>query len=266
MVPTSPGDYLALINGNNHRRGEPPPKENGMKQLNGENLVLIGSTGGIGSAILDQLDNHTVNLALASNQPDLLEKQVASQEQKGRTVIAQELDVTDEEAVQEFLTRAKSRLGYLNVLINLAGLSIPGKVQDLPVEKFDLMMDVNVKGTFLASKHYLQLAEEGKGGLIINFASAASKRANGNAPLYCASKAAVTMLSQATQINALEKNVRVTNVCPAATDSPFWGDRKVPRELFLKTVDVAEVIYFILSRDNHIVIQDIEFESLARLK
>lgn len=237
-----------------------------MKQLNGESIVLIGSTGGIGSAILDQLEHDSVKLALASNQPDLLEKQAAAQREKGRAVIARELDVTDEAAVQAFLVDAKAELGYLDVLINLAGLSVPGKVQELPVEKFDLMIDVNVKGTFLASKHYLQLAEENKGGLIINFASAASKRANGGAPLYCASKAAVTMLSQATQINALEKNVRVSNVCPAATDSPFWGDRKVPRELFLKTVDVAEVVYFILTRDNHVVIQDIDFESLERLK
>lgn len=237
-----------------------------MKDLNGETIVLIGSTGGIGSAILDQLDGHAVNLVLASNQPDLLAEQAAKQMEKGRKVIAQELDVTNEPSLQDLLTRARSEFGYLHVLINLAGLSVPGKVQDLPVEKFDLMMDVNVKGTFLATKHFLQLADEATGGLIINFASAASKRANGNAPLYCAAKAAVTMLSQATQINALEKNVRVTNVCPAATDSPFWGDRKVPRELFLKTSDVAEVVYFILTRDNHVVIQDIEFESLARLK
>ena len=237
-----------------------------MKQLDGESLVLIGSTGGIGSAILDELDGDTVNLALASNNAELLQEQAAAQRQKGRHVIAQELDVTDEATVQSFLTKAKSELGYLDVLINLAGLSVPGKVQDLPLEQFDLMMDVNLKGTFLATKHFLQLAEEDKGGLIINFASAASKRANGNAPLYCASKAAVTMLSQATQINAIEKNVRVSNVCPAATDSPFWGDRKVPRELFLKTADVAEVVYFILTRDSRVVIQDIDFESLARLK
>jgi NADP-dependent 3-hydroxy acid dehydrogenase YdfG len=237
-----------------------------MKKLNGETLVLIGSTGGIGSAILEELTNDTVNLVLASNQPELLKEQTAAEEAKGHKVFARELDVTDEAAVKSFLSDAKVQLGSLDTLINLAGLSIPGKVQDLDVEKFDLMMDVNVKGTFLTSKHFLNLVDVEKGGAIINFASMASKRANGGAPLYCAAKSAVSMMSQATQINAIEKNVKVSNVCPGAADSPFWGDRKVPRELFLKTKDVAEVIYFILTRESNVVIQDIEFESFDKMK
>ena len=238
----------------------------GMKKLNGETIVLIGSTGGIGSAILEELSEDAVNLALASTKPTDLQKQVTTETDRGRKVFSRKLDATDEDAVAAFLSDAKNELGYLHVIINLAGASVPGKVQDLSVEDFAKMMDLNVKTTFLTSKHYLRLAEDEKGGRIINFASMASKRANGAAPLYCASKAAVTMLSKATQINALEKNVQVTNVCPAAVDSPFWGDRPVPRETFLTTKDVAEVVYFVLTRNDYVVIQDLEFESFHRMK
>lgn len=236
-----------------------------MKKLNGEVLVLIGSTSGIGAAILEEIKDESVSLALTSTRKDALEMQVQAEKSRGRAVFGRVVDATDENAVAEFLSQAKSELGKLDVLINLAGLSIPMKVQDLPAEKFQAMMDVNVAGTFYATRHFLNLVDSNNGGQILNFSSVASKRANGNAPLYCASKAAVTMLSQATQINAKDLKVRVTNVCPGAVDSPFWGDRQVPRETFLTTADVAEVVHFLLTRESRVVIRDIEFESLERV-
>ncbi len=236
-----------------------------MKKLSGEVLVLIGSTSGIGAAILEEIKDESVSLALTSTRKDALEMQVQAEKSRGRAVFGRVVDATDENAVAEFLSQAKSELGKLDVLINLAGLSIPMKVQDLPAEKFQAMMDVNVAGTFYATRHFLNLVDSNNGGQIINFSSVASKRANGNAPLYCASKAAVTMLSQATQINAKDLKVRVTNVCPGAVDSPFWGDRQVPRETFLTTADVAEVVHFLLTRESRVVIRDIEFESLDRV-
>jgi NADP-dependent 3-hydroxy acid dehydrogenase YdfG len=236
-----------------------------MRRLNGEVVVLIGSTGGIGAAILEEIKDENVALALASHRPEELEEQAREEKERGRSVFARSLDGTDEDAIREFLSAAREELGRLDVLINLAGLSSPGKVQDLDVDEFDKMMALNVRTTFVATKHFLNLVDPEAGGQILNLSSVASKRANGVAPLYCASKAAMSMLSKATQINAKELNVRVTNVCPGAVDSPFWGDRQVPRETFLRTKDVAEVVHFILTRESHVVIEDVEFESAGRL-
>ena len=237
-----------------------------MKKLNDEAIMLVGSTGGIGSAILEELASETVRLALGSSRADRLREQADSERSRGRTVFARELDATDEESVASFIREATAELGHIDVLINLAGMSVPGKVQDLETASFDRMLDLNVKATFLTSKHYLQAVDADRGGRILNFSSAAAKRANGTAPLYCASKAAVTMLSAATQLNAVEKNVQVTNISPAAVDSPFWGDRQVPRETFLTTQDVAEVVHFILTRNDYVVVKDIDFESFHRMK
>ena len=236
-----------------------------MKKLNGEAIVLIGSTSGIGAAILEEIKDEKVSLALTSTRKDALDKQVAAEQGRGRNVFSRVVDATDEKAVAGFLSDAKAELGRLDVLVNLAGLSVPVKIQELPAEKFQAMMDINVSATFFSTKQFLNLVDPERGGQILNFSSMASKRANGNAPLYCASKAAVTMLSQATQINAKDSNVRVTNVCPGAVDSPFWGDRQVPREKFLTTGDVAEVVHFLLTRESRVVIRDIEFESMDRV-
>lgn len=237
----------------------------GMRTLNGDTIMLIGSTGGIARAILEELSNENVQFALGSTHPETLEEQTEAERSRGRKVFARHLDATNEGAVASFMKDAAAELGGIDALINLAGMSIPGKVQDLDLDSFEKMLDLNVKTTFLASKHYLRTVDADRGGRIINVSSVASKRANGAAPLYCTSKAAVTMLSKATQINAMEKNVQVNNVCPAAVDSPFWGDRQVPRETFLTTQDVAEVIHFILTRNSYVVIQDIEFESFHRM-
>ena len=237
-----------------------------MKKLNDEAIMVVGSTGGIGSAILEELASERVRLALGSSKADRLREQADSERSRGRTVYARELDATDEESVASFIRAATAELGHIDVLINLAGMSVPGKVQDMETVSFDRMLDLNVKATFLTSKHYLQVVDPDRGGRILNFSSAAAKRANATAPLYCVSKAAVTMLSAATQLNAVEKNVQVTNVSPAAVDSPFWGDRQVPRETFLTTQDVAEVVHFILTRNDYVVVKDIDFESFHRMK
>lgn len=107
-------------------------------------------------------------------------------------------------------------------------------------------MDIDVSATFFSTKQFLNLRDPERGGQILNFSSMASKRANWNAALYCATKAAVTMLSQTTQIKAKDSNVSVKNVCPGAVDSPFWGDCRVPWE-------------------SRVVIRDIEFESMNRV-
>lgn len=236
-----------------------------MRRLNGEVVVLIGSTGGIGAAILEEIKDEKVALALASHRPEELAKQERQERARGRSVVAKSLDATDEGAVRDFLAGVRTEFGRLDVLVNLAGLSHPGMVQELQTEQFERMIDLNVRATFLTTKHFLNMVDPDAGGQIINLSSVASKRANGTAPLYCVSKAAMTMLSRATQINAKQLNVRVTNVCPGAVDSPFWGDRQVPRETFLRTKDVAEVVHFILTRESHVVIEDIEFESMGRI-
>ena len=235
-----------------------------MRDLKNTVVVITGASGGMGREISRMLAADGAKLALFSNDAPALGALVSELDGKTK-IIAKVVDVTDETQVEGAIAMTAAELGAPEVLLNLAGLSIPAKVWDMTLEQFDTTLDVNVKGTFLFSKHFANAVDPEKGGQIISIGSMAAKRANGNAPLYCTAKAAVNMLSAGMAIQLKEKNIRVTTLNPGGADTPFWGNRPVKRENLLKPTDIAEVIEFILTRDTRVAFSEIDFESFLNM-
>ena len=235
-----------------------------MKELKNKIAIITGASGGMGREIAAMLADKGVKLALFSNDTDALDALAASLTEK-TAVFAKNVDVCCEEAVAAAVAETKEVLGTPDILLNLAGLSIPAKIWNMSVEDYMTTMDVNVKGTFLFSKHFANAVDAEAGGQIISVGSMAAKRANGNAPLYCTAKAAVNMLSAGMQIQYKEKNIRVTTLNPGGADTPFWGNRPVKRENLLKVSDVAEVIEFVLTRESRVAFSEINFESFLMM-
>ena len=217
-----------------------------MKNLKDKVAIITGASGGMGREIARILTGHGVKLALFSRNSAALDE-LATSLADITEVFAKPVDVCCEEQVAAAVAETVRRLGPPDILLNLAGLSIPAKIPDMSVEDYMKTMDVNVKGTFLFSKHFANAVDVEAGGQIISVGSMAAKRANGNAPLYCTAKAAVNMLSAGMQIQYKERNIRITILNPGGADTPFWGDRPVKRENMLKASDVAEVIEFVLT-------------------
>ena len=238
-----------------------------MKQMNNLTnrvIVITGASGGMGREISKRLFECKAKLALFSNDPKGLCELAGELEAKsGGEFFTREVDVRNEDSVKSAFDETVKRLGSPDILLNLAGLSIPAKIWDMSEADFDLMLDVNVKGTFFTVKHFARTNESG--GQIVNIGSMAAKRANGNAPMYCTAKAAVNMLSAGAAIQLKEKNIRVTTLNPGGADTPFWGERKVDRSKLLKASDVADVIMFILSLDSRVAVSEINFESFLNL-
>jgi NADP-dependent 3-hydroxy acid dehydrogenase YdfG len=219
----------------------------------------------MGTVLIRELAAMNVKLVLTSNDEAKLAELKAEYEQAGASVDVLAADVANEAQVQELFQLVKSKYGQADMLINLAGLSIPAKVEVMEEAQYDLNMDVNLKGTFLCCKHFIPLANQEAGSHIINIGSMAAKRANANAPLYCTAKAAVNMFSQGLALQVKDKNIRVTTLNPGGADTGFWGDRQVPREKFLQASDVVDVMLFVLTRNSRVVFHDIAFESFFAL-
>ena len=226
--------------------------------------AITGATGGMGISLCHRLAKSGYALALCSTNEGLLES--LSQElteRYGISVHYAAFDICDEAAAEEFYVQAEEKFGKLDGLINLAGLSIPTKMESVTPEDFDKMYNVNVKGALLAAKHYALHAVE-QGGLIINLGSMAGRRANANAPLYCTSKSALNMLSSAMQLQLAGKDIRITTLNPGGVDTRFWGERKVDRSKLMSADDVVDAIEFVVEHPR-MVIYSMDFEAAVRV-
>lgn len=231
-------------------------------------IVIIGASSGCGQALVRQLAGAGVNLVLTTRNADsLLPLKQEAEKLGAASVSLTSLDILDETAVQTFFEGVKAAHGQADDLVYLPGLSIPAPITQMNVEDYETTFNVNLKGLFLVAKHFVPATRPERNPLFSFISSQAANRANPNAPLYCTAKAAVSMFGQGLALQVIEQNVRVTSFKPGAvaTDA-FWGERKVPKEKFLKPEDVADVITFVLGLPQHIVMHEVSFESFTFLK
>lgn len=239
-----------------------------MNTLKDKTIIIIGAGGGFGQAVVEKISPHGARLALGDLNPERVEQLAEKARSKGSAeVLTAEINVTEEKSVAAFFKGVGDHFGKADILLYLPGMSIASPITDMHVEDYDKIVDVNLKGLFLAAKHYLPLTDPEHSPLLSFISSQAATRANPNAPVYCAAKAAVSMFGQGLALQAMQKNVRVTAFKPGPVNTQgFWGDRPVPREKFMQPEDVAQVIEFVLTLPPHIVMHEVSFESFEFFK
>lgn len=239
-----------------------------MRELKGLTVVMMGASGGIGSATALRIAKPGVNIAMCASRLERLNTVAEKVKEAGAAVYAQAVDVTEEAQVKEFMEKAYEQFGRLDILINFAGLSVTAKLEELSLADYNKVMDVNVKGMFLSTQAFAKYVNEDEGALVINFGSMASKRANPGAPHYSAAKAAVNLFTDGLAQQLKGRNIRMTVLNPGPTDTSFFEGR-IPKEKrgdFLRPDDVADVLEFIMTRDKRINFHDIMFDSFDFFK
>ena len=190
-------------------------------------LVTAGS-GGIGKGIVDILvDNHYC-VAVTSRNVNKL-KEVFSYVPAGM-ILYLETNLTDVNSCYEAVEKTITRFGQLNLLVNNAGgATLHQTCENGTLESFNNVFDLNVKTTFFMTQYCVPYLIETKGS-IINFSSVLAHRpAIGLGP-YCASKAAVEMLTQTTALELASKGVRVVCIAPTAIQTEFHVNAGMSKE------------------------------------
>jgi 3-oxoacyl-[acyl-carrier protein] reductase len=203
------------------------------KQLEGKIALVTGGSRGIGATIAKRLAADGANVAITYTKgADAAASVVKEIERGGRKAIAIQADATDADAVEAAVERTVATFGRLDVLVNNAGTAIPKSFEETTLEELDRLIDINVRGTFVATQAALKHMKSG--GRIIMIGSAVGERVMvpGLVP-YSATKGAVKMFSQGLSREVGSRGITVNNIQPGPIDTdlnPAAGEWAVPQK------------------------------------
>lgn len=191
----------------------------------GKKAFITGGAQGLGAAMGAALAAEGAKVTLADINLEGAKAQAAAiNAARGSEVaFALALDVTQEDQWIKALAAADAAMGGLSVLINNAGISRSGDIEQLSYEDWKLVMDVNVDSVFLGTKHALKYMRQHQPGSIINISSIAGLIAAHNSPVYNASKAAVWLLSKGIALHCAKQglDIRSNSIHPTFIDTPI---------------------------------------------
>ncbi len=191
--------------------------------LNGKVAVVTGASSGLGADAARAYAEYGADVALLARRKDRLEQVAADIEKTGRKALPVECDVSNEESVRSAVKEVIDRFGRIDILLNNAGVAVPGTVEQLKEEDWDRAMNINVKGIFLVSKYVVPHMRERKYGKIVNTASVNAVIADKGAELarhvYNASKAAVRGLTIGMAASYMIDNITVNSIGPGLFES-----------------------------------------------
>jgi 3-oxoacyl-[acyl-carrier protein] reductase len=203
------------------------------RDLAGKVALITGGSRGIGAAIAKRLADDGADVAITYTKGiDAAALVLKDIKRAGRKAIAIQADATDAAAVEAAVEETVATFGRLDILVNNAGTAIPKKFEETTIEEMDRVIDINVRGVFVATQAALKHMNEG--GRIIMIGSSVGERVlvPGLVP-YSATKGAVKIFSQALSREVGSRGITVNNVQPGPIDTelnPAVGDWAVPQK------------------------------------
>jgi short-subunit dehydrogenase len=228
-------------------------------------VVVIGATGGIGSALTHKLAAQGASLVLVardSSRLAALESQLAITQ-----VLSVPTDITDPSQVETLMSKAATQFGQIDVLVNAAGAGVMKQYNKIEPADLDAMLDLNLKGSFYTCQAAAEVMKEKKSGHICNIIGILGKHSMAMASAYCASKFGVVGFSKCMADELKRFGIKFTLFYFGGVDSPFWDNvsLKVDRSKMLTPETAANAILFALKADPQAVPMEINIQPESHL-
>lgn len=192
-----------------------------MGQLEGQVALITGAAGGIGSAIARVFASEGAAVALLDREATNLEGVAEDIRASGGHALPVPADITQAKEVARAVKLVTDHFAKITALVNAVGVLRQGRVDEMLEADWDALMDVNVKGVFLATKYTVPALKTAGGGTIINLSSVSAFVGSDGSFAYTASKGAVLSLTYGIAQELAPYNIRVNAICPGWVDAGF---------------------------------------------
>ena len=213
-------------------------------KLDGKVAIVTGGGKGIGAAAARALAGEGARVAVAGRHVDTLAAVSGEIERAGGNSIAVPTNVLEESQIHALVERTLAAFGRVDILVNSAGLGRWIKMEEMTAKVWDLTLNVNLRGAFLAARAVWPHMMRQGSGQVFNISSVAGLQPfEGNAA-YCASKFGLNGLTEVLALEGRPNGIRAYAICPGATDTAIWGDTVQPKVLkrMMRPADIAEVV------------------------
>lgn len=235
-----------------------------MSEVAGKVVVITGASSGLGEATAKMLAEKGAKLVLGARREKRLQQLVDDIKNSGGEAIYKTVDVTNRGEVEALADAALDKFGRIDVLVNNAGLMPLAPMDELKVDEWDQMIDVNIKGVMYGVGAVLPTMRKQESGHIINLSSVAGHVVFPGATVYCATKFAVKAISEGIRQES-NGQIRSTNISPGAvatelTDHISHKDSKeMADDLYNDAIDsdsIARAITFAIEQPGEVDVNE----------
>ena len=237
-----------------------------MQNLKGKVVVITGASSGIGKSIAINLAAKGAKVVLAARREEKLKKIVENIIQDGGEASYVVADVQNRTDLAKLVNIALAEFGKLDVMVNNAGISQLSKIDELDVEGWEQMINVNLNGTLYGMAAAIPIFKKQKSGHIVNIISTAGLTITPTMGVYAGTKNAVRTISEAFRQES-EGSIRITGISPGFVDTEFAENIKNDqmRTAILKSRDeiaisadaIADAVIYAISQPKEVEIGDI---------
>jgi short-subunit dehydrogenase len=223
------------------------------------NVVITGGTKGIGKAIAELFAQNGANLAICSRSKEDLKSMKIDLEARFPNIdfVGIETDMSEKQEVLNFATAISSHWDQVDVLVNNAGVFLPGEIHQEEDGKLESQIETNLYSAYYLTRALMPNFLSQEKGHIFNMCSVASLIAYPNGGSYSISKFALLGFSKVLREELKDKGIKVTAVMPGATWSNSWAGVELPEERLMQPEDIAASIWSAYQLSDSAVVEEI---------
>lgn len=237
---------------------------------NNKIAFVSGATSGFGRAIVFRLAKLGYRLIITGRRNERLQR-ISQQlkEEYANDVFSLCFDIRDKNACEQAIQSLPADFQNIDLLVNNAGLAAgASSFEESDIADFEQMVDTNIKGLLYITKLIVPKMVERKSGHIINISSIAGIEVYPGGSVYCATKHAVNAITKGLRIDLVKYGIKVSSISPGMAETEFslvryHGDAEKAKAVYaglvpLNAEDIADAVEFIVTRPNHVSINDIQ--------